>query len=573
MTATGVVLAVVILLVISYCARCFFLIRWGNDPQTRLKELGKRLESDIETLVRSRRSLDWVHYADEGHRGQEDLREHLRNYGTISLATGVGGTMGALALHLLLADPSQGDALEQLLGEMGLALVASGTGVLGNLVILWGLLPWANRRFNPELDSFLQQLRKKETETAAKREPLGTTAAETIGDRLGKELQSAIADLPKVFEQLGETATTLGVAADKLDADVTELTSASENLARSTASLNKVPEELDAVLGKALTGLSTEAETLLTDLRALESERRSSAAESHAKLRRAIVKASSQHEEAADKLNETARTVAASVSQAALQVAESAKAMGASAEVLPRRVAEAVNEGTTTLAETNRAVRESVEVLPRKVAAAVEESGKSLGRQFDDAVEQHVKMFRDGVADGLKRTVEWQDAVSGHLETARRQHDRAIHDLVARTTDVATEVERLPGAVAEGVEAISDRLGRQFGVEAQNHVADLRSALTEDAERLRRSLERHESHLLNTTVQELRRVSEELVNTTVRDLEEISEKLAAVLDGFPEHVGAVNTRLDDAEAELRDLLASPDFSHEPVWGWLAGNLT
>ena len=538
LTVTHAVLGVVFGLVLLYWFRCWKLINQRQDnPRARLEKLRGRLKSDIRTLVRSGRSLDWVHYSDEAHRGQEDLREHLRNYGTISLATGVGGTMLALALYLLLAGPSQGDAaLEGLLREMGWALGASFTGVIGNLVILWGLLPWANRIFNPELDRFLNELRDQETRSAT-REASGPTAAETIGNRLGKELRSAIARVPKVFEQFGETVTTLGVAADKLDTDVTKLTSASENLARSTASLNRMPEELDTVLGKALTGLSTEAETLLADLRAWESERQSAAAESHAKLQSAIAKARSQHDEAADRLKEMAQAVADS------------------ADTLPGRVAAAVNDGTTKLADANRAVQKSVDALPGKVTVALEASGKSLGHQFDDAVEQHVKRFRDGMADGLRRTTEWQNAVSGHLEEARKQHDRAIYDLVAKTTDVDKTVQGLPDAVAEGVETISDKLGRQFGVEARNHVADLRSALKEDAEQLRRNLERHESHLLNTTVQELRKVSEELVNTTVRDLDGISEKLAAILDGFPEHVGAVNTKLDDAEAALKDILA------------------
>lgn len=553
-TLTHAVLGVVFGLVTWYCVRCWLLIRQPDNPRARLGQLRDQLQSDIRTLVKSGRSLDWVHYADEAHRGQEDLREHLRNYGTISLATGVGGTMGALALHLLTADPSQGDALDQLLGEMGWALLASGTGVLGNLAILWGLLPRANRLFNPELDRFLEELRDQETRSATG-ETAGPTIPEIIGDRIGEELRGAIARVPTMFEQLGETATTLGVVAEKLDMDVTKLTSASDTLARSTASLNGMPEELDTVLSKALKGLSSEADTLVADLRAWESERRSATAESHASLMSAISKASSQHEEVAVRLNETVQTVADSVSQAALQVAGPAQAVAESAEALPGRVEAAVKGATAKLADTNRAVRASVQALPGKVAAAVEGSGESLGRQLDDAVGKHVNEFRVAVADGLNKTMEWQNAVRGHLEEARRQHDRAIHDLVARTADVATKVEDLPGAVADGVERSSDRIGREFGHEARQHVAQLRSDLQADARELRRRLERHENHLLNTTVQELRKVSEELVNTTVRDLEGVSEKLAAVLDGFPEHVGAVNTRLDDAETELKDLLA------------------
>ena len=474
MTVTQGVLGVVILLVLFYVFRCLHLIR-SDDPRDRLRGL----KADIDKRVASGRNLDWAYYSDEAQRKHEDLREHLRNYSTISLATGVGGTMGALALHLLSGDPSQGDALDRLLGEMGLALVASGTGVLGNLAMLWVLLPWANRRFNPELDRFLDELYKEEAEQRAQVETLSQTTAEIIGNRLGEELRSAITRVPRMFEQLGETATVLGEAADKFDADVKTLTSTAAALVRSTSSLQS-----------------------------------------------AIERASSQHDEAAGKLNTTSREVAASVHDAAEK-----------------------------LAKTTLAVRKSVEDLPGLVASEVERSGESLGSKFSDAIEPHVTGFRDGVADGLEKTIEWQNVVTEHLNEAQRQHGRAIHDLVTRTADIVTKVEGLPGAIAEGVEKVSDKLGREFGHQARQHVAQLRSTLLEDAKELRRHLQRHESHLLNTTVQELRNVSEQLLNKTVHDLEGISEKLAAVLNGFPEHVAAVNTRLDSAEGELKDILA------------------
>ncbi len=521
MTATQGVLGVVILLVLTYVVRCLHLIL-SDDPRNRLRGL----KGDIDKREASGRNLDWAYYSDEAQRKHEDLREHLRNYSTISLATGVGGTMGALALYLLAGDASQGDALGRLLREMGWALLASGTGVLGNLAILWGLLPWANRRFDPALYSFLDALRMEETKQRAQVETLSQTVPEIIGDRLSKELRSAIARVPRMFEQLGETATVLGEAADKLDANVTRLTSATATLVSSTSTLNRMPKDLDTVLGRALEGLSDEAAALRNDLRTWESERRSAAVESHARLQSVIESASSQHHEAADNLNEATRAVAS-----------------------------AVNNAAAKLAETTQAVRESVEDLPGLVASAVEGSGESLGRKFSDAVAPHVTSFRDGVTDGLDKTIEWQNAVTEHLNEARRQQGRAIHELVTRTTDIVTSVQGLPGAVADGVEKVSDKLGREFGHQARQHVAQLQSTLHEDAKQLRRELQRHENHLLNTTMRELREVSEQLLKKTVHDLEGISEKLGAVLDGFPEHVAAVNTRLDDTEGELRDIVA------------------
>ena len=652
---------VVVGLVLSYCVRCRHLIYRTGNPRDRLGKLREELKSDIRALVTSGRSLDWVHYADEAHRGQEDLREHLRNYGTISLATGVGGTMLALAIALwdLRSNGSSPD-LNALLREMPLALFASVAGVLGNLAILWGLLPLANREFNPKLDRFLKALRKEETECAA-RHPAGPTTAHVLGDGIGEELRAAIARVPpELFKQLDATAATLGEAAEKLGEDVAALTSASDRLARSTDGLSGLPTELDTALAKALQGLSGEAETLR---RALVS--------SHESLQNSVELAGTRHGEAANTLSRTAHSMADAVNDAAQQLAMPAQAVADSAEALPDRVAEAVSDATATLSESTLAVRQSVEALPDRVAtavngaaqqlatpaqavadaartlpdrvatavndataslsestnavrqavealpdrvgaamndataslsestwavrqavetlpdrvgtavndataslaegttavrqtvealpdrigASVDASGELLGRRLSDAVEPHVTGLRDALTAGLSMIVEWQNSVSGHLEEARRQHERVLHDLVARTADVATGVHDLPDSLAKGIGEVSDRIGSRFGHEAREHVADLRSAMEEDRARLRSDLERHESHLLNTTVQELRRVSEELINTTVSDLAGTSEKMAAVLDGFPDHVAAVSSRLDDAEAELKVLLA------------------
>ena len=518
MTATHGILVAVVVLVLIYFFRCRHLIL-SDHPRTRLEGLRDRLVADMDARVASGRNLEWVYYSDEAQRKHEDLREQLRNYGTISLATGVGGTMAALAVHLLLVgDAPQDDALGALLGEMGWALVAAGAGVVGNLAILWGLLPWANRRFNPELDHFLGDLRREEAERRGQPDKLSQATAEIIGDRLGEELRGMIARVPGMFEQLGETAAALAKAADKFGADLTQLTSATDSLVSSTSTLNRMPRDLDDVLGKAL-----------QDLRTSESERQGAAAESHANLHSAIERMTSLHHETADKLNTTARAVASEV-----------------------------NDAAANLSGTTRAVRRSVEDLPGLVATAVEGSGRSLGREFSDVLAPQVKILREGISDCLDKTIEWQKAVSEHLDEARRRHDRATHDLLHRTADIATAVQGLPGAVAEGVEDSSGRLGRAFGHEARLHVEDLRNILREDAKKLREQLQRHESHLLNTTVQELRNVSEKLLNKIVRDLEGISEKLAAVLEGFPEHVTAVNTGLDDTSGKLRDIAARID---------------
>ena len=489
----AVVLAVVATLVTTYLVRCFKLVV-SDNPGARLQELQDRLKSDIRERVASGRNLEWAYYTDEAARKHEDLREHLRNYGTIALTTGVGGTMGALAAHLLTGDPSQGDALDRLLKEMGWALAASGMGVAGNLGILWGLLPWADRRFNPELDRFLDGLSKEqERQQTQAREPLGHTAAKIIGDRLGQELRTAIGRVPGMFGQLDGTATKLSEAVVGLDAGVTKLTSAAATLSESTSSLNGMPGDLQTVLDKARKQLSDEAGTLLNAMGAWEAERQRSAEEWHTRLKEVLERASFQQEEAAGMLNETAQTVG-----------------------------------------------KSVEDLPGRVAAALESSGESLGRSFREDILPYVTSLQDGISTGIVAAEAWRVAVTGALDAARKQHDDAIHELLNATSELVQQGERLPDDVAAAVERMSQSLGRSFGQEARDHVADLQRAVAESAEELRRRLEEHASNLLNTTL---------------HDLREISAQLKDVLDGFPRHVDTITTKLDDGEGKLSDLLS------------------
>ena len=147
MTGLGwVVLAVVLVLLGSYFLRCLTLIR-SEQVARQLHKLRTRFEREIQDRVARGQNPDWLYYTDEASREQEAVRESLRTYGTIALATGVGGTMLALVLYLLFGDTTTAtEPLQQLLREMGAALIASLLGVADNVLILWVLLPWANRR-------------------------------------------------------------------------------------------------------------------------------------------------------------------------------------------------------------------------------------------------------------------------------------------------------------------------------------------------------------------------------------------------------------------------------------------
>ncbi len=522
-SVTGSIVAAVTLLVLLYFSHCVRLIR-TNDPDRRLAQVRRWLQRDIAERSVSGRNFDWAYWIDEAERKHENLREHLRNYGTISLATGVGGTMGALALYLMTLNPQEAgpnaDVVDSLLTEMGLALVASGAGVIGNLAILWGLLPWANRRFNPALDSFTKDLRKGIGDGGTVSTPpvISTQSVGALdGGPISDKLKQALTWAPEALETLGETAGALSEASSKLHQGVAQMTPLGVALTDAISELRSLSADLGTVWSTAIQSLSKEAHAARSDLRTWKAQQGTVIAEANSALADAMERAAALHSEASVDFGKAVRMVEASLKS-----------------------------------------------LPELVAVAIEGSGEAIRRKIGDELEIHFADLRNGVADGLNEVSQWQGTIAEQLSEARRQHQHITGALVDINSDIVARVQDLPTRMAEAIDKISDGLGTEFGHQAQQHVAALRSAMREDARELTRNLQDHENSLLNTTVRDLRAVSQQLVDETTHELKGVSEKLAQVLHGFPEHIVAVNTRLANAENELLELVARSESAYSTL---------
>jgi uncharacterized protein YukE len=407
-----VVLGVVGVLWMFYVARCSILVR-SKDVQRRLKELQTRFEREIQTRAARGQYPDWLYYTDEAAREQEAVRESLRTYGTIALATGVGGTMCALVLYLLGDTTTAQDPVQQLLREMGWALTASLLGVVGNVLILWGLLPWANRRFDRQLDKYIEELQRTDEEIST-----DGSVAEAIGTQIGKELQGAITRIPESFERLEKAASELSEAVGGFESSVTTMTAVAGELSMSVGDLSGVPKELESVLEQARSGWSGEVDRVVETVKAWEAER----------------------------------------------------------------------------------------------------------LEAEDA---------------------WRAKLKAEIAKVGDQQNEVGHRLINATGDVVAAVTNLPSGVADSVDKIADSLGRHFGNEARQHVADLRVQLKETAEELQRGVEQSATNLQHQM--------SDLMRETLKRLGEISRDLTEVLEGFPGHVGKAKRTLTETEDKFRDV--------------------
>ena len=98
---------------------------------------------------------------------------------------------------------------------------------------------------------------------------------------------------------------------------------------------------------------------------------------------------------------------------------------------------------------------------------------------------------------------EWEERRSSEAEVAERS--RRDSDLLIRnaTAQVVSTVNTLPATFATEVERVSNTLGRQFGLEARNHVQDLVQRITDGNETFRTQIDRVATELqtsfLNST--------------------------------------------------------------------------
>ena len=419
---------------------------------------------DIKARAQRGQDPDWRRYTEEGERRHESLCESMRNLATTALATGVGGTMAMLLMHfwfdnagaaLDAASNPDGGAivsaeaaeLDALFEAMGFALVASGSGVVANLVILLRFLRSANAQFERQRTNFVKILQKASDESPPQN--IMTRLTGQLGERLDEVLHTSAQSFPGMIRAFNDNADALATVAQRFD--------------ESTAAMN--------------TGVSSLSATI----------------------------------EALD-----------------AWAADAAKAQRAYLAEL-RTVVEAHGEQ----------VRQALEVLEawRLEMAATEERRREI-------------------------RIEEQKA-----------HGRVIRDLANTTTDVATAAEGLAAGFAEEIRRGADVLGREFGTRAQNHVADLISALRDQNDALGAAWERHVNRMLSEMagiVHEGLAPTLEGISGIGTNLERVGGDVRRAVGEFADHSQGFRSSLEGAATTINDSSARLAEAHEVTRTSVAG---
>ena len=305
-----------------------------------------------------------------------------------------------------------------------------------------------------------------------------------------------------------------------------------------------------------------------------------------------------------DRLGEAFRQAVQSFPEAFAQLDRSVQHMVVSAGEQSRMMIEGAARleqgvgGLTAAADRIGPVAELLSTATAELRAAPSELGRTLAetreawaqemRRDQDAfiggVEQMAEALRrhqESFSGGIGQVLDEQRAILGRTRQALQRWERGRRDAAEQqqkawretvelvqqaAAQIVATAEGLPAAFSREVTQISGELGREFGVQAGNQVADLIRA-TRDGNRtlgeqietstrdMQRALLNETSRVVGESAEEVhRRVGEPLLSMlqrVSRSIEEALEKLPENAETFAASLAAADDKLQQAIARLQ----------------------
>ena len=516
------VLVVVLLAQLGIAWRCRILAR-GSDS-VALDGLRRRFEEDIVNRALRGDSPDWVRYMDEADRVHERRVDRLRVWATGALALGIAGTMAALAYRLNQpAAPGFG-----ILVGVAPALLASLTGVVNNLFISLRLFLVSDRQFEAALDDFRQKLQACSEEST----PRGQFA-DAIREQLGQAFREAVRSFPEAFARLDESVTHLAQVnkeqsqsmvtaaaglqggVDSLADGVKKITSLSDLLRAATSDLRTVPDQLRQTLDQTRAAW---AQTL--------DETRAAWAQEMRRDEEAFIGGARQ-------VLDDQRALLESIRDAFHRWERGRRDSAEQQQATWRETVELVQKASAEIVGT-------VERLPAVFTGEVERICAALGEEFSRGARQHVADLRDSAE---QQQATWRETV----------------ELMRKTSaEIVGTVERLPDLFRQEVARISGTLGNEFGLQAQQHITDLRREIDEGNQALGERIEAASREMQNRFLNDTSRVvgeSAEEVNRRVGEplltaLQRVNSGIEEALSTLPENAATFAASLSAADEKL-----------------------
>ena len=259
-------------------------------------------------------------------------------------------------------------------------------------------------------------------------------------------------------------------------------------------------------------------------------------------------------DESVKALGEVTETQSKAVLRAAVGLKESADGMtGAVSGIAP-------------VAELLRSSTDRLRALPNQLAQVIEETRARW--------EQEIRCDQDSFIRGVKQVLKNQQVL---LESTRSAFDtweqqrhagaeqqeaewRAAIDLLQKSaSDIVKTVDGLPATFTKEVGRTADTMGKEFGLEARQHVEDLTRAIRDENSALRKQIDETMRNLQNLFLNDTSRVVGETLGNVYREVEgtllsslkEVGEGLREALHTLPDNAGTFAASLTTADEKLQ----------------------
>ena len=456
MTMTWIVLVVIAAFQLGLLRRSWTLAR--EDDTVAFDDLLARFLPDLVNRAKRGDAPDWLRYMDEVDRVHEGRGEKLRVNATAALVFGMGGTMVALALHLLFIEGNN-QSLGSLIAAMSSALVASLLGVVNNLLITLWLLPQADERFTTLLQRFKRQLHETSSE-----HPPQETFAEAVKSQLGNAFREAVQKFPEAFERLGQHVESLALEIERQSTTVlsaaTQLRESADGLANAASGIAPAATGLAASTDQ-LRGLPEQIRTTLDATRdAWEQEIR--------RDQNAFIAGVKEVLSDQQALLESTRS--------AFHEWEEKRSIEAERAERSRR------ESDLLIRNTTAEIVSTVNTLPSIFATEVEKVSNTLGRQFGLEARNYVQDLVQRIAEENQTLRTQIDRVATELQTSFLN---STSDVVSKT--LQDVYQRVENTLLASLDEVGRGL-REALTELPNNAATFAQSLTDADERIKQAL-------------------------------------------------------------------------------------
>ena len=483
-----------------------------RDDHALLVQLGEAFTADLSRRAGRGSEPDWHRYRDELDRLFATRDEQLRALASAALAAGLGSTLVALLLGLMVEAVQQDRAFDSLflLRNVGVCLLGSLLGVVVNLAIVLWLLPTAEGRHDTLVDSLLRHL----WQVAEQHPPVGALSGplreelaairESLGAGLAKAFSAAVTGWPQVVDRLGGQVDALGTLVASQGSAMTramhDLAEGSQAVARSSQALQPAAQQIGDVAA-----LLVQLPAQLRDV--IDASRISWAASLKEQQEEGLRQLIAARQEAEEASQVRERQMLAAVRELQAGVADQRAAVDRIPGLLAEEVAVVSHKlgqafGSEARAHTkdlerslegeHRQLWQRIEAHEREVrnniSALVAELMAQIGRQVGDGIVAPLHL----AGARLQEVADRLPAASARLEEAQAGWTQAQHEVLAgwqqaaqRTEAAAQRLAEMDGQLGSGVAALAasaDHLERVAHADGE-FAATLQEALAQVAAR------------------------------------------------------------------------------------------